>query len=81
MIDFILDILQGVIDIAAEKEGIEKPKPQNPRTDYEADQMMIKNRADRMFEARQAIERETDPVKKAKMQNRLSFGVTDFSDL
>lgn len=81
MLDIILGFLQDFMDYAAEKEGIETPKPQQPSSDYEYYEMLYKNRADKMAEAKIQIEKETDPIRKIKMQERLSFGVTDFSDI
>lgn len=41
----------------------------------------LKIKADKIAECKFKIEREQDPLKKEKMISRLSYGITDFSDL
>lgn len=45
--------------------------------DYEAS----KTFADKLAECKIMVENEKDPIKKAKMELRLSLGILDFSDI
>lgn len=53
----------------------------NSRTDYEEYVDSQKSKADRFAEAMLKIRNETDPLKREKMNARLAYGITDFSDL
>lgn len=41
----------------------------------------LKDKADKIAKAEIEIEMEKDPYRKRIMQSRLSFGITDFSDI
>lgn len=51
---------------------------QNSANIYSED---LKKKADKIAKAEIAIEMEKDPYRKRIMQRRLSFGITDFSDI
>lgn len=81
MLDIVLSFLQDFMDYAAKKEGKERPKIQQAYSEQEFQTQLLKNHADDYVEAELQIEQETDPIRKRKMQKRLAFGVTDFSDI
>lgn len=49
--------------------------------DADIENRRLKNFADDYAESYQKMMKETDPLKKDKMANRLALGITDFSDL
>lgn len=52
-----------------------------PRTEIELQMQVSATFADKYAECQYRISRETDELKKSKMEARLALGVTDFSDI
>lgn len=73
-----LSILGDLLGIDSEPKN-----KYNKVTNNEAYYMEQSNKrhADKLVECQIRIENEKDPIKKRKMESRLNFGVTDFSDL